>query len=131
MGFGEITTSAESPLQGVRVGKLKNGKAAGGDEITGEMIKSEGDRVVDCIWRLCSIAFESVVVSKDWIFAVIVPRYKGKGERNECKNYTDISLLSVVGKIYTGILIGRACRVTGGLDREGVCRSDLHIKADR
>ena len=31
----------------MRVGKLKNGKAAGGDEITGEMIKGGGDRVVD------------------------------------------------------------------------------------
>ena len=31
----------------VRVGKLKNGKAAGKDEITGEMIKGGGDRVVD------------------------------------------------------------------------------------
>ena len=33
----------------VRVGKLKNGKAAGKDEITGEMIKGGGDRVVDWI----------------------------------------------------------------------------------
>ena len=31
--------------------------------------------------------------------------YKGKGERNECKNYRCISLLNLVGKIYTGILI--------------------------
>ena len=31
----------------VRVAKLKNGKAAGKDEITGEMIESECDRVVD------------------------------------------------------------------------------------
>ena len=31
----------------VRVGKLKNGKAVGKDEITGEMKKSGGDRVVD------------------------------------------------------------------------------------
>ena len=30
----------------VRVGKLKNQKASGKDEITGEMIKSRGDRVV-------------------------------------------------------------------------------------
>ena len=34
---------------GVRVGKLKNGKAAGKDEITGEMIKGRGYRVVDWI----------------------------------------------------------------------------------
>ena len=36
----------------VRVGKLKNGKAESGDEITGEMIKGGGDRVVDWIWSL-------------------------------------------------------------------------------
>ena len=30
----------------MRLGKLKNGKAAGKDEITGETIKGEGDRVV-------------------------------------------------------------------------------------
>ena len=33
----------------MRVEKLKNEKAAGGDEITGEMIKGGGDRVVDWI----------------------------------------------------------------------------------
>ena len=33
----------------VRVGKLKNGEAAGNDEITGEMIKGGGDRMVDWI----------------------------------------------------------------------------------
>ena len=46
----------------VRVSKLKNGKAAGKDEITGEIIKCGGDRVVDRIWRLCNMAFESGVV---------------------------------------------------------------------
>ena len=33
----------------VRVGKLKNGKVVGKDEITGEMIKGGGDKVVDWI----------------------------------------------------------------------------------
>ena len=45
--------------------KLKNRKAAGKEEVTGEMIKGGGDRVVDLIWRLCNIAFESGVVSED------------------------------------------------------------------
>ena len=47
--------------------------------------------------------------------------YKGKRERNECKNYRCVSLLSVVGKIYSGIIIDRICRVTGGLidDEQG------------
>ena len=53
---------------------------------------------------------------------MIVPLYKGKGERSECKNYRGISL-SVVGKIYGGILVDRVCRVTGGLiddEQEGL-----------
>ena len=33
----------------MRVGKLKNGMAAGGDEITGEMVKGGGDSMVDWI----------------------------------------------------------------------------------
>ena len=85
------------------MGKLKNGDAAGNDEITGEMIKG-GDRAVDWIWKLCNMAFESGVVFEDWRYAVIVPLYKGKGERTECNNYRNISLLSVVGKIYVSIL---------------------------
>ena len=39
----------------LRVGKLKNGKAAGKNEITGEMIKGGGDRVAAWIWRLCNM----------------------------------------------------------------------------
>ena len=49
----------------MRVRKLKNGKAASKDEITGEMIKSGGDKVVDWIWKLCKMAFESGVVPED------------------------------------------------------------------
>ena len=68
------------------------------DEITGEMIKGGGDMVVDWIWRLCNMAFENGIMPEDWRSAVIVPLCKGKGERNECKNYRDISLLSVIGR---------------------------------
>ena len=98
------------------MGKLKNGKDAGKDEITGEMIKGGGDRVVVWIWRLCNnMIFENGVVPADWRSAVIVPLYKGKGERSECKDYRGISLLIVVGKIYEGILVDRHRRVTGDL----------------
>ena len=58
----------------MRVSKLKNGKAAGKDEITGEMINGGGDRVVELIWRLCNMIFESGVVPEDWRSAVIDPR---------------------------------------------------------
>ena len=48
------------------------------------------------------MAFEDGLVPGEWRSAVIVPLYKGKGERTECKNYRGISLLSLVGKIYEG-----------------------------
>ena len=124
----------------VRVGKLKNGEAAGKDEVTGEMIKGGGNRVVDWIWRLCNMVFESGVVSEEWRSAVTVLPYKSKGERAECSNYRGISLLSVVGKMYARMLVDRVRKVTedliddkqGGLQsREGMCRSDLHPKTDR
>ena len=96
----------------VRVGKLKNGKAAGKDKVTGEVVKCGGNRVVDWIWRLFNMAFESGTVPEDWRSAVIIPLYKGKGERTECKNYRGISLLSVVGKIYARIVVDRVHKVT-------------------
>ena len=56
---------------------------------------------------------------------------------NECNNYRGISLLSVVGKIYAGILVDRVSRVTEGLidDEQGVFRESKgyvdYTKADR
>ena len=49
----------------MRAGKLKIGNSAGKDEITGEIINGGGDRVVDWVWRLCNMVFESGVVSED------------------------------------------------------------------
>ena len=73
------------------------------------MLKVGGDRVVNCICRLRNMVFESNVAPEDWRAAVIVPVCKGKGERTECKNYGDISLLSIIKNIY----IDRVHRVTG------------------
>ena len=78
------------------MGKLKNGK----DEVTvREMIKGGSNRVLNWIWSLCNMAFESGGVLEDWRYAVIVPLYKGKGETIECSNYRGVCLLIVVGKI--------------------------------
>ena len=47
-----------------RIKKFKNGKAAGIDEVTEEMVKGGGDMLVDWIWKLRNMAFESGVVLK-------------------------------------------------------------------
>ena len=71
------------------------------------------------------MAFESGIVLEDWRSAVIVPLYKGKEERTECSNYRDITLLSVVGKIYA-----ESIKYLMGLidvKEEGVCRSESRL----
>ena len=69
------------------------------------MINGGGDRVMDWIWKPCNMAFESDVMPENCRSAVIVQLYEGKGDRTESKNYRGISLLSLVGKIYAGILV--------------------------
>ena len=55
-----------------RVKELKNGKSAGKDEITEQMVKGGGDMVVDWIWKLYNMTFESDVVPEDLRSGVIV-----------------------------------------------------------
>ena len=77
--FGDEVISKEEVMGIVR--KLKNGKSAGIDEITGQMIKNGGEMVIDWIGKLCKNAFMEGIVSRDWRRAVIVPLYKGKGDK--------------------------------------------------
>ena len=67
------------------------------------------------------MVFEIGVVPEDCRSAVIVPLYKSKGEKTECSSYRVISLLSVIGKIYAGILVDKARKETEGLtdDEQG------------
>ena len=92
-------------------------------------MKEGGDMVVDWIWSLCNMAFESGAVPEDWRSAVTVPLYKGKGEMTECKNFRGISLSTMVGEIYAGALVDRFCRVTGGLidDEQGGFRTGRSV----
>ena len=75
----------------VRLGKLKNGKVASKDEVTGEMVKGGGDMVLNWIWRFGNMAFENGIVCKDWRSTVIASLYKGRG--------LNLRILDVVGKI--------------------------------
>ena len=56
---------------------------------------------------------------------MIIPLYKSKGERTECSNYRCICLLSVVRKIYVGILVDKVSKVAESLicDEQGEFRA--------
>ena len=63
--------------------------------------------VLEWLVRVFNICFMLSIVPVDWVIAYMVPLYKGKGDVHECSNFRDISLLSVVGKVYGRILINR------------------------
>ena len=96
------------------IGDLKCGKAPGIDGITAEMLKYGGEAISDWMHAMCILAWKEGRVPQDWTKATIVPVYKGKGDKSECGSYRGISLLSIPGKVYGKILIGRVQEITNG-----------------
>lgn len=89
------------------VHKLKSGKAPGICGITAELLKAGG--LVSNLWltRVFQSAWNAVSVPTDWTRGIILPFYKGKGSRLDCKNYRGITLLSVPGKVFAGVILAR------------------------
>ena len=115
----EVEVSIENVRKAVK--KLKKGKAPGVDGITSEMLHFGGDSVLEWLTRVCRVCIRDERVPSDWMRAIIVPLYKGKGDRSDCKNYRGISLLSVPGKVYGRLLIERVQGMTEGLIGEEQC----------
>ena len=88
------------------VSRLKNGKAAGIDEIVNEVIKYGGEQVSVVIWQIIRICFEGEKTPDDWMKGMIFAIYK-EGDGRDPNNYRGISLLCIIGKIYTAVLHGR------------------------
>lgn len=102
--------NAETPTESITeeevclaVKKMRNGKAAGEDEITPELIKKGGEVVIQWLKKLYNQCWETETIPQDWEKNVIVPIHK-KGETTQCENYRAICLSSCALKIYSRIL---------------------------
>jgi len=96
--------------------RLHRGKAVGSDGISAEVLKEGGPAMVESIHYLCSLAFIAAEVPMDWLRGVVVPLHKD-GDRRAPLNYRPITLLSLVGKVYTGVL---CVRLTQWAEQRGV-----------
>ena len=119
-GEGELNEKIRFEEVRKVIRRLNNGKAAGIDEIVNEIIKYGGDPVYLVIWQLIKKCFETEKIPQDWMKGIIFPIYKAGDGRNP-DNYRGISLLCIIGKIYTAVIHNRLsswCEENGILAEE-------------
>ena len=85
---------------------LQRRKAAGIDEITAEALKKGGEKLKDALLDLIQKAWKKEEIPEEWARGVICPIYKD-GDPREPLNYRGITLLSIVGKVFSQILNNR------------------------
>ena len=85
---------------------LRLGKAPGLDGVVSELIKFGGEKMESSLVLLFRLMFEIEQFPLDWIRGIISPIHKDGDERVP-ENYRGITLLSIVGKLYSSILAKR------------------------
>ena len=85
---------------------LKNGKAAGPDGITGEIVRLCGTETYKALADLFTRCLKQKKIPTTWIDAKVIILHK-KGEHENLKNYRPISLLSLIYKAFTKIIVKR------------------------
>ncbi|KAG0720902.1 Transposon TX1 uncharacterized protein [Chionoecetes opilio] len=89
------------------VAKLKGGKAAGVCNISAELLKAGGEAMIRGLHAVLTAVWQSGTIPPDWKRGLVVPIWKGKGDRQDCNNYRGITLLSVPGKVLAHLLLTR------------------------
>jgi hypothetical protein len=92
------------------INKLKTNKAAGTDNIQGELIKHSGRTLRQKIQRLILNIWITESLPAQWNEGIICPIYK-RGDRLNCNSYRPIMLLNTVYKIYAILLKKRLSEI--------------------
>lgn len=85
---------------------LKNGKTAGPDNISNEMLKAHDETISEELHLILSEIWQSEQVPKEWKEGTIVKLPK-KGDLSICSNWRGITLLNTYTKILSTILANR------------------------
>ena len=89
------------------VKKLKTNKSCGIDSVLNEHIKSTIHIMGPLYERLFNLILDCGVIPEVWTIGLIKPIYKQKGDASKPENYRPITLLSCLGKLFTGIISNR------------------------
>ena len=85
---------------------LKNNKAPDAYSMINEFLKYGGSEVRNKLLKIMKMIFEKGEVPNDFRKTLIKPLYK-KGDKNECRNYRGISLVSVGSKLLSNMILFR------------------------
>ena len=86
---------------------MRGGKAAGICNISAELLKAGGEAMICGLHAVLTAVWHSGTIPPDWKKGLVVPIWKGKGERQDCNNYHGITLLSIPGKVLAHLLLTR------------------------
>jgi len=86
---------------------ITGGHSSGICGIYPEYIHYAGNKAMQYLTDLFCTIWETEIVPEEWHQGIIIPLYKGKGSRSECRNYRGITLLSVPGKVFSHVLLAR------------------------
>jgi len=90
--------------------QLRNGKAAGPDYVTADVLKANKEATVDILHPLFEKIWDKGEFPKDWKEGHLIKLPK-KGDLSNCKNYRGITLLSIAGKVFNRIILERMKKV--------------------
>ena len=102
--FEELTEAAN---------KCANDKGVNRDEIPAELWKNSPTarkllwKMVRKVWTQIQEGAETVEIPADWVDATLVCLYKGKGSRKDPAKHRGISLISIVEKILSILVLNR------------------------
>jgi len=88
------------------IGKLKNHRSPGINQIPAELIKAGGRTICCANHKLIISIWNKEELPEEWKESITVPIYE-KGDKTDCNNYRGMSLLPTTYKILSNILLLR------------------------
>ena len=65
-----------------------------------DLLKAGGNAALMSLHAVLCSVWNTGIIPTDWKRGLVVPLWKGKGDRQDCNNYRGVTILSVPGKVF-------------------------------